>query len=125
MEEFYACIREKRRPSADMYVGATAALTTIMGREAIYRQRSVTWDDLGVSAMPPRTSPYPSPGFVSLMPQERFLRTLDTGGRTSASGEWPAARSSARESRTGFCAARSLTATTFSVRSGASRRKAG
>ena len=36
MEEFFACIRENRRPFADVQVGATAALTTIMGREAIY-----------------------------------------------------------------------------------------
>jgi predicted dehydrogenase len=49
MQEFYACIREGRRPFADITVGAVAALTTIMGREAIYRQRSVTWKELGVS----------------------------------------------------------------------------
>lgn len=49
MDEFYACIREARRPFADITVGAVAALTTIMGREAIYRQRSVTWKELGVT----------------------------------------------------------------------------
>ena len=49
MSEFYACIREGRRPFADITVGAIAALTTIMGREAIYRQRSVTWKELGVT----------------------------------------------------------------------------
>jgi myo-inositol 2-dehydrogenase/D-chiro-inositol 1-dehydrogenase len=48
MSEFYACIREGRRPFADITVGAIAALTTIMGREAIYRGRSVTWKELGV-----------------------------------------------------------------------------
>ena len=69
MEQFLACIRENRRPFADIQVGATAALTTIMGREAIYRQRSVSWDDLGVNLIPPAKSSYPSPGFVSLMPQ--------------------------------------------------------
>jgi hypothetical protein len=68
MEEFLACIRENRRPFADVQVGATAALTTIMGRESIYRQRSVTWDDLGVSLIPPAKSTFPSPGFASLMP---------------------------------------------------------
>jgi myo-inositol 2-dehydrogenase / D-chiro-inositol 1-dehydrogenase len=47
--EFYACIREGRRPFADITVGAVAALTVIMGREAIYRQRSVTWKELGVT----------------------------------------------------------------------------
>jgi len=47
--EFYACIRENRKPFADVKVAATAALTAIMGREAIYRRRSVTWKELGVS----------------------------------------------------------------------------
>ncbi len=46
--EFYACIREGRKPVADVKVAATAALTAILGREAIYRRRSVNWDDLGV-----------------------------------------------------------------------------
>ena len=49
MSDFYACIRENRAPIADVKVAATAALTCIMGREAIYRRRSVTWDELGVS----------------------------------------------------------------------------
>lgn len=49
MEEFYACIRENRQPFADVRVGATAALTAIMGREAIYRRKSVSWRDLGVT----------------------------------------------------------------------------
>lgn len=47
--DFLACIREKRQPFADVKVGAVAALTAIMGREAIYRGRSVTWKELGVS----------------------------------------------------------------------------
>jgi len=47
--EFYACIREGRKPVADVTVGATAALTAILGREAIYRRRSVDWKDLGVN----------------------------------------------------------------------------
>jgi predicted dehydrogenase len=46
--EFYSCIREKRTPFADVRVGAVAALTAIMGREAIYKGRSVTWKELGV-----------------------------------------------------------------------------
>jgi predicted dehydrogenase len=49
MSEFFACIREGRRPFADITVGAVAALTVIMGREAIYRQRSVTWKEMGVT----------------------------------------------------------------------------
>jgi predicted dehydrogenase len=47
ISEFYSAIREKRRPFADVTVGAVAALTTIMGREAIYRKRMVTWKELG------------------------------------------------------------------------------
>jgi hypothetical protein len=30
-------------------VAATAALTTMMGREAIYRKKMVTWKELGVT----------------------------------------------------------------------------
>jgi predicted dehydrogenase len=48
IEQFFACIREKRKPFADITVGAVAALTAIMGREAIYKRRSVTWKELGV-----------------------------------------------------------------------------
>jgi predicted dehydrogenase len=49
MSEFYACIREGRQPVADIKVAAVAALTTIMGREAIYQRRMVTWKELGVT----------------------------------------------------------------------------
>jgi len=49
MEDFFACILEKRQPFADIKVAATAALTAILGREAIYRRRSVDWKDLGVT----------------------------------------------------------------------------
>ena len=42
MSQFFACIRENRRPFADIKVAATAALTAILGREAIYRRKSVT-----------------------------------------------------------------------------------
>lgn len=48
MEEFMRGIRENRRPFASIEVGATAALTAIMGREAIYQRRMVTWKELGV-----------------------------------------------------------------------------
>ena len=48
MADFFAAIREGRRPFADVRVGAVAALTAIMGREAIYRRRMVTWKELGV-----------------------------------------------------------------------------
>jgi predicted dehydrogenase len=46
--DFFACIRERRQPFADIRVAAVAALTAIMGREAIYKGRSVTWKELGV-----------------------------------------------------------------------------
>jgi myo-inositol 2-dehydrogenase/D-chiro-inositol 1-dehydrogenase len=49
VDDFFACIREKRQPFADVRVAATAALTAIMGREAIYKGRSITWKELGVS----------------------------------------------------------------------------
>jgi len=49
MSEFYACIREKREPFAGIQVAATAALTAIMGREAIYKGRSVSWKEMGVT----------------------------------------------------------------------------
>jgi predicted dehydrogenase len=49
VDEFFKAIREKRQPFADIKVAATAALTVIMGREAIYKGRSVTWKELGVT----------------------------------------------------------------------------
>ena len=49
MTEFYGCIREKRQPAADIRVAALAALTGILGREAIYKGRSVAWKELGVN----------------------------------------------------------------------------
>lgn len=49
VEQFFKAIREKRQPFADIKVAATAALTVIMGREAIYKGRSVTWKELGVN----------------------------------------------------------------------------
>ena len=47
--DFVRAIRENHRPVADIDVAATAALTSIMGREAIYQRRMVTWDEMGVS----------------------------------------------------------------------------
>jgi predicted dehydrogenase len=48
MTDFYACVREKREPFAGIRVAAIAAVTAIMGREAIYKSRSVTWKEMGV-----------------------------------------------------------------------------
>ena len=47
--DFLRAIRENRKPIADIEMAAVAALTGIMGREAIYRRRMVTWDELGVA----------------------------------------------------------------------------
>ena len=46
--DFLRAIREDRKPAADIETAAIAALTGIMGREAIYKRRMVTWDELGV-----------------------------------------------------------------------------
>ena len=46
---FYEAIRTGAKSPADLTIGATAALTAIMGREAIYGRKVVTWADLGVS----------------------------------------------------------------------------
>ena len=48
MAEFYAAIREEKKPFAGIEVAAVAALTAIMGRESIYQKRIVTWKELGV-----------------------------------------------------------------------------
>ncbi len=48
LEAFYECIRKGTKPVANVEIAAVAALTAILGREAIYRQRVMTWQDLGV-----------------------------------------------------------------------------
>jgi len=45
---FYESIRTGKKPPADIVIGATAALTAILGREAIYRKTVMNWSDLGV-----------------------------------------------------------------------------
>jgi myo-inositol 2-dehydrogenase/D-chiro-inositol 1-dehydrogenase len=45
---FYECITKKGRNPADITVGATAALTAIMGHLAMTKQKVVTWSELGV-----------------------------------------------------------------------------
>ena len=45
---FFQAVRTGGKPPADLTIGATAALTAIMGREAIYSGKVVTWQDLGV-----------------------------------------------------------------------------
>jgi predicted dehydrogenase len=45
---FFEAIRSGSRPFADLNVAATAALTAILGREAMYRRKVMTWAELGV-----------------------------------------------------------------------------
>ncbi len=40
--------RTGKKPVADITIGATAAVTAIMGRESIYQKRVVSWSELGV-----------------------------------------------------------------------------
>jgi predicted dehydrogenase len=49
LADFFSSVREKRQPFADIKVGATAALTAILGREAIYKGRSVSWNEMGIT----------------------------------------------------------------------------
>jgi hypothetical protein len=46
---FYDSIRTGKKPPADITVGATAALTAILGRESIYRKRTMHWQELQVT----------------------------------------------------------------------------
>jgi predicted dehydrogenase len=46
--QFLECIQTGNKPEVDIVVGATAALTAILGREAMYRQQVMTWKELGV-----------------------------------------------------------------------------
>jgi hypothetical protein len=45
---FFNAIRTGSEVPADIRIGATAALTAILGREAIYKGKLMTWEDLGV-----------------------------------------------------------------------------
>jgi predicted dehydrogenase len=45
---FYDSITKGARPPADITIGATAALTSILGHEAMVKQAVVSWSDLGV-----------------------------------------------------------------------------
>jgi len=45
---FYACVRGSGPNPADIVTGATAALTAILGHQAMTTEKLVRWDDLGV-----------------------------------------------------------------------------
>lgn len=47
---FYDCITKNAKNPADITVGATAALTAILGHQAMVKQKVVEWSDLGVDA---------------------------------------------------------------------------
>lgn len=48
IKAFYESIRTGKKPPADIVVGATGALTAILGREAIYQKKVAEWRDFGV-----------------------------------------------------------------------------
>lgn len=48
IQAFYESIRTGKKPPADISIAATAALTAILGREAIYRKQTMHWKDLKV-----------------------------------------------------------------------------
>jgi predicted dehydrogenase len=45
---FYAAVKGAGKNPADITIGATAALTAIIGHEAMSKEKIVKWDDLGV-----------------------------------------------------------------------------
>jgi myo-inositol 2-dehydrogenase / D-chiro-inositol 1-dehydrogenase len=47
--EFFEAVRAGRQPHTGIEAGASGALTAIMGREAIYQKRVVTWEEMGVA----------------------------------------------------------------------------
>jgi hypothetical protein len=46
---FYACVTKGGPNPADIVIGATAALTSILGHEAMTKEKVVNWADLGVN----------------------------------------------------------------------------
>jgi predicted dehydrogenase len=46
--KFYDAILNGTKPETDVLLGAQATLTSILGRESMYREKVMTWRDLGV-----------------------------------------------------------------------------
>ena len=46
---FYGCITKGGANPSDIVIGATAALTAILGHQAMTKEKVVTWNDLGVA----------------------------------------------------------------------------
>jgi hypothetical protein len=53
VEAFFKAIREGKEPAANIEVGKNAALTSLLGRKAIYEKRTVEWDELLKEGAPP------------------------------------------------------------------------
>jgi myo-inositol 2-dehydrogenase / D-chiro-inositol 1-dehydrogenase len=45
---FFESVRSGKKPVADIQIGATAALTAILGRDAIHKKKVMNWSELGV-----------------------------------------------------------------------------
>ena len=54
IQDFFEGIRSGKQPFADVNIGRTAALTTLLARKAVYEKRTVTWEDLLVEGCAPR-----------------------------------------------------------------------
>jgi predicted dehydrogenase len=53
MVGFVEAVRSGRQPTANFEVGKDAALTSLLGRKAIYEKRTVEWDELLKQGAPP------------------------------------------------------------------------
>jgi predicted dehydrogenase len=53
IEAFFEAIKAGKQPAASVEVGRDAALTSLLGRKAIYEKRTVSWDDLLKEGAPP------------------------------------------------------------------------
>ena len=53
VEAFFTAVREGKQPTANVDVGVDAALTSLLGRKAIYEKRVVEWDELLKEGAPP------------------------------------------------------------------------
>jgi hypothetical protein len=49
IKAFFESVRTGKKPPADIMIGATGALTAILGREAIYKKKVMEWRDFGVT----------------------------------------------------------------------------
>jgi hypothetical protein len=47
VKNFFACVREGKKPYADVEAGRMAVLTALLARKAFYEGRTVKWEELG------------------------------------------------------------------------------